>query len=399
MLFSLKAHACVMSSQALRYSQKAPAGRACSNAWAKRKRKWAKQVWLIGKKKSRLQNSQFFFSQNRFSLTLTRARRASLTRLSLPSLALSFQPRFRFDCSRVLEFAKIRTVLRSRKSQSINQSINTIKDLFILNFANIGRVTATAAGLAKKVRLFGGSYWQFRLNRFLISMVEILYSVFDYQKIKETWVWSLNTQYLFTTVYCKPHLCKVHKENCNLYFLQTFIRLGNTAIFLSVITLWYSISCNINWQSRSPTPWVQNNLNLPVTRQFIDRWPKWAELWSSRVYYMPCMRSICTSKYISCHSFVTNWIQGPEAEARLRQLVNNTLITRSVLDFTLLLIMPLLPSKETFRSYAIFFIFSRSRGGKVSPRKSVLQSACQYDVTSRVSYFQNGEQSVHRRDG
>ena len=123
MLFSLKAHACVMSSPALRYSQKAPAGRACSNAWAKRKRKWAKQVWLIGKKKSRLQNSQFFFSQNRFSLTLTRARRASLTRLSLPSLALSFQPRFRFDCSRVLEFAKIRTVLRSRKSQSINQSI------------------------------------------------------------------------------------------------------------------------------------------------------------------------------------------------------------------------------------------------------------------------------------
>ena len=38
-------------------------------------------------------------------------------------------------------------------------------------------------------------------------------------------------------------------------------------------------------------------------------------------------------------------------------------------------------------------------GGKVSPRKSVVQSACQYDVTSRVSDFQNGEQSVHRRDG
>ena len=37
--------------------------------------------------------------------------------------------------------------------------------------------------------------------------------------------------------------------------------------------------------------------------------------------------------------------------------------------------------------------------GKVSPRKSVVQSACQYDVTSRVSAFQNGKQSVHRRDG
>ena len=31
------------------------------------------------------------------------------------------------------------------------------------------------------------------------------------------------------------------------------------------------------------------------------------------------------------------------------------------------------------------------RGGEVSPRKSVVQSACQYDVKSRVSDFQNGE--------
>ena len=37
-------------------------------------------------------------------------------------------------------------------------------------------------------------------------------------------------------------------------------------------------------------------------------------------------------------------------------------------------------------------------GGKMSPKKSVVQSACQYDVTSHVSDFQNGEQSVHRRD-
>ena len=32
--------------------------------------------------------------------------------------------------------------------------------------------------------------------------------------------------------------------------------------------------------------------------------------------------------------------------------------------------------------------------GGLSPRKSVVQSACQYDVTSHVSNFQNGEQSV-----
>ena len=36
---------------------------------------------------------------------------------------------------------------------------------------------------------------------------------------------------------------------------------------------------------------------------------------------------------------------------------------------------------------------------EVSPRESVVQSACQYAVTSRVSDFQNGEQSVYRRDG
>ena len=32
-----------------------------------------------------------------------------------------------------------------------------------------------------------------------------------------------------------------------------------------------------------------------------------------------------------------------------------------------------------------------------SIRKSVVQSACQYNVTSRVSDFQNGEQGVHRK--
>ena len=41
----------------------------------------------------------------------------------------------------------------------------------------------------------------------------------------------------------------------------------------------------------------------------------------------------------------------------------------------------------------------RGGEGEVSSRKSVVQSACQYDVTTRVSSFQNGEQSVHRRNG
>ena len=43
------------------------------------------------------------------------------------------------------------------------------------------------------------------------------------------------------------------------------------------------------------------------------------------------------------------------------------------------------------RGIGIKFVLSLCRGGKVSPRKSVVQSACQYDVTSRVSDFQNGD--------
>ena len=38
------------------------------------------------------------------------------------------------------------------------------------------------------------------------------------------------------------------------------------------------------------------------------------------------------------------------------------------------------------------------KGGGGGPSQSVVQSACQYDVTSRVGDFRNGEQSVHRRD-
>ena len=49
--------------------------------------------------------------------------------------------------------------------------------------------------------------------------------------------------------------------------------------------------------------------------------------------------------------------------------------------------------------YSTKFIQPRGWGGEVSPRKSLVQSACQYEVTSRVNNFQNGEQSVHRRDG
>ena len=43
------------------------------------------------------------------------------------------------------------------------------------------------------------------------------------------------------------------------------------------------------------------------------------------------------------------------------------------------------------------FPLGMPRGWEASLRKSVVQSS-QYDVTSRVTDFQNGEQSVHRGD-
>ena len=50
---------------------------------------------------------------------------------SLPSLTLYFQPRSLFDCSHVLENAKIRSVLQSMKD-STHQGLKEIKSTFSL---------------------------------------------------------------------------------------------------------------------------------------------------------------------------------------------------------------------------------------------------------------------------
>ena len=55
---------------------------------------------------------------------------------------------------------------------------------------------------------------------------------------------------------------------------------------------------------------------------------------------------------------------------------------------------PPLGALSRYFLYKIYPVNTTSPGGgEVSPRKSV-QSACQYDVASLVSDFQNGEQSV-----
>ena len=51
-----------------------------------------------------------------------------------------------------------------------------------------------------------------------------------------------------------------------------------------------------------------------------------------------------------------------------------------------------------FIFYIYIYIYIKHQRGKVSLRKSLVQSAGQYDVMSRVRDFQNGGQSVHRGD-
>ena len=58
-----------------------------------------------------------------------------------------------------------------------------------------------------------------------------------------------------------------------------------------------------------------------------------------------------------------------------------------------------LKNKQPSTMFLSEIVTDKPGGGEVSPRKSVVQSACQSDVTSRVSDFQNGEQSVLRIDG
>ena len=153
-----------------------------------------------------LQNSQFFLKIGLAWLAYARGAQASHARLSLVSLSVftlvsDLTARACLNSQKYGLFCSLEKV-----NQSINQSIRLSVYLFILNFANIGRVTATTAGLAKKVRLFGGSYWQFRLSRFLISVAEISYSVFDYQKIKETWVWWLSIQCQNASIYSQLYI-------------------------------------------------------------------------------------------------------------------------------------------------------------------------------------------------
>ena len=110
--------------------QPASPGRAFPNAWAKRKGKWAKQVWLIGKKKSRRENSQFFLKIGLAWLSLAQGAPASHARLSPVSLSV-FTHSSDLTARACLNSQKIRTVLQSRKSQSVNQSINQYDGIYL----------------------------------------------------------------------------------------------------------------------------------------------------------------------------------------------------------------------------------------------------------------------------
>ena len=93
------------------------AGAFCfQHSFARRKRPFARGARRNGCIRRfwfRRQNSRFFFSKS-VKKSVKRGVRASHARLSPVSLSVfSFVPDLLFDCSRVLEYAKIRTVLQS----------------------------------------------------------------------------------------------------------------------------------------------------------------------------------------------------------------------------------------------------------------------------------------------
>ena len=75
---------------------------------------------------NRLQNSRFFFSKSvkksvKRGLRVLSAKRAREKRLSPVSLSVfNLVPDLSFDCSRVLEYAKVRAVLQSRTQTDPN---------------------------------------------------------------------------------------------------------------------------------------------------------------------------------------------------------------------------------------------------------------------------------------
>ena len=77
----------------------------------------------------RLQNSRFFLKTSK---EIGKAWRKSLTRANRASLSLV--PHLLFDCSHVLEYAKIRTVLQSNLSSTIKvKLVDKIKQSDILS--------------------------------------------------------------------------------------------------------------------------------------------------------------------------------------------------------------------------------------------------------------------------
>ena len=82
---------------------------------------------------NRLQNSRFFFLK--ISKEIGKAGRKSFTRPSPVSLSVfTLVPDLLFDCSRALEYAKIRTVLQSR---GIKVGPNKVKHDHLIIFSDL----------------------------------------------------------------------------------------------------------------------------------------------------------------------------------------------------------------------------------------------------------------------
>ena len=109
------------------------------------------------------------------------------------------------------------------------------------------------------------------------------------------------------------------------------------------------------------------------------------------------LKTTCT------HKFYPRWSVSQSSLAIFRSHVDVYSLYRGIY-FTFALLgcvrynEDFVESRFVISRLTVFHTGREGGGGEVSPRKSVVQSPCQFDVTSRVSDFQNGEQSVHLRD-
>ena len=128
-------------------------------------------------------------------------------------------------------------------------------------------------------------------------------TVIDYQKNKETWVWSLNIQYLFTTVQCKPHFMQgPWRQLQSVFHMWTFFRSSNysNASICNYSLVQYLLV--ILRQSQSHTPWLKYLSQFTCYPHILKNLLDFA--WLNRFLYFGVLKCQISAKRFFSHTFL-----------------------------------------------------------------------------------------------